>query len=156
AIAANLIATGSWWWLVAIVTVLDAVVAGRGLVPTQLGVWRFTKLTGDAPGGEIAALSLPGNGWWQSIYGPGALLLVLSALVIGVLAAMPAARRGESRVSVALSGLIGPALFATATVLGAPRVAGGSVSLEQQSTLLMAPYAVLAGLAGSVITAAMV
>jgi hypothetical protein len=154
AIAANLIATGSWWWLVAVVTVLDAVAGGRGLVPTQLGVWRFTKLTGAAPDGEVAALSLPGNGWWQSIYVPGAVLLVVSALVIGVLAAMPAARRGESRVSVALSGLMGPVLFAAATVLGAPRVSGASVSLEQQSALLIAPYAVLAGLAGSVITAA--
>jgi len=76
-------------------------------------------------------------------------LIVLSALVIGVLAAMPAARRGDSRVGVALSGLMGPALFATASVLGAPRL--GGAPLEQMSTLLVAPYAVIAGLAGSVI-----
>lgn len=151
AIAANIIATGSWWWLIAVVTVLDAVAAGRGLVPTQLGVWRFTALTGSAPDGEVDALGLPGDGWWHSIYVPGAVLIILSALVIGVLAAMPAARRGEARVGVALSGLIGPALFALASVLGAPRLGGAPV--EQLSTLLVAPYAVLAGLAGSVIAA---
>jgi hypothetical protein len=151
AVAANIIATGSWWWLIAVVSVLDAVAAGRGLVPTQLGVWRFTPLTGEAPSGEVAPLDLPGNGWWHSIYVPGAVLIVLSALVIGVLAAMPAARRGDGRVGVALSGLIGPGLFALASVLGAPRLGGAPV--EQLSTLLVAPYAVLAGLAGSVIAA---
>jgi hypothetical protein len=153
AVAANVIATGAWWWLVAVVTVLDAVAAGRGLVPTQLGVWRFTR-AGDPPSGEIAALGLPGDAWWHSIYVPGALLTVVSALLIGVLAALPAARRGDARVGVALSGLVGPGLFALASVLGAPRL--GGAPLEQMSALLVAPYAVLAGLAGSVIVAVVV
>jgi hypothetical protein len=151
AVAANIIATGSWWWLVAVVTVLDAVAAGRGLVPTQLGVWRFTGGSDDAPSGEIAALGLPGDAWWHSIYVPGAVLTIGSALLIGLLAAMPAARRGEARVGVALSGLTGPVLFAAASVLPAPRLGGAPV--EQLSALLVAPYAILAGLAGSVLSA---
>lgn len=150
AISANIIATASWWWLIAVVTVLDAVAAGRGLVPSQLGVWRFTR-TGGSTADQIEALRLPGDAWFHSLYVPGAVLTIGSALLIGVLAAMPAARRGENRVSIALSGLVGPALFATATVLGSPRLGGAPV--EQTSALLIAPYAVLAGLAGSVAVA---
>jgi len=150
AVAANLVATASWWWLVAVMTVIDAVAAGRGLAPTQLGVWRFTR--SDAPTDyEAVPLQLPGSGWWQSIYLPGAALTLGAAFVIGLLAALPAGRRGEARAAVALSGVVGPVLLAVASVLAAPRLGGAPA--EQVSALLVAPYAVLAGLAGSVLAA---
>ena len=150
AVAANLVATASWWWLVAVMTVIDAVAAGRGLAPTQLGVWRFTR--SDAPTDyEAVPLQLPGSGWWQSIYLPGAALTLGAAFIIGLLAALPAGRRGEARAAVALSGVVGPVLLAGASVLAAPRLGGAPA--EQVSALLVAPYAVLAGLAGSVLAA---
>jgi hypothetical protein len=152
AMAANLVATASWWWLVALVSVIDAAAAGRGTVTTQLGVWRFTDTpTGSAA--DVEPLGLPSESWWHSIYLPGAVLTVGAALVIGVLAALPAARRGESRVAVALSGLAGPALLAASGLLGTSSIAG--TPLEQASALLVGPYAVLAGLAGSCIAAAL-
>ncbi|NUT31470.1 MAG: hypothetical protein HOV79_00195 [Hamadaea sp.] len=150
AVAANLTATAGWWWLVAVVTVVDAVASGRGLIPTQLGVWRFTRID-DSQVGEAVAFDLPGTGWWQSIYLPGALFTLVAAFLLGVLAAVPAARRGESRASVALSGMAGPILMAAASLLAAPRLGGAPA--EQVSALLVAPYAVIAGLAGSVLIA---
>jgi hypothetical protein len=150
AVAANLVATAAWWWLVAIVTAIDSVAAGRGLAPTQLGVWRFTRVD-TATDFEAIPLELPGSGWWQSIYLPGAALMLGAAFVLGLLAAFPAARRGEARASVALSGVVGPVLLAAASVLAAPRLGGAPA--EQVSALLIAPYAVIAGLAGSVLAA---
>lgn len=150
AVAANLTATASWWWLVAVVTVVDSVASGRGLTPTQLGVWRFTRIDA-SPAAEAVALDLPGTGWWQSIYLPGALFTLAAAFILGLLAAVPAARRGESRAAVALSGMAGPILMAAASLLAAPRLGGAPA--EQVSALLVAPYAVIAGLAGSVLIA---
>ncbi|NUR71939.1 MAG: hypothetical protein HOU81_14055 [Hamadaea sp.] len=150
AAAANLIATASWWWLVAVLAVVDAVAGGRGLVPTQLGVWRFTQVE-SVSDVEAVALDLPGSGWWQSIYLPGAILMLGATFLIGLLAAWPAGRRGDSRAAVALSGVVGPVLLAAASVLAAPRLAGAPA--EQVSALLIAPYAVIAGLAGSVLAA---
>ncbi|MEV0267417.1 hypothetical protein AB0H43_01395 [Hamadaea sp. NPDC050747] len=150
AAAANLVATASWWWLVAVLAVVDAVAGGRGLAPTQLGVWRFTQVD-SVSDVEAVALDLPGSGWWQSIYLPGALLMLGSTFLLGLLAAWPAGRRGDARASVALSGVVGPVLLAAASVLAAPRLAGAPA--EQVSALLIAPYAVIAGLAGSVLAA---
>ncbi|MEV6970167.1 hypothetical protein AB0M47_34165 [Hamadaea sp. NPDC051192] len=150
AAAANLVATASWWWLVAVLAVVDAVAGGRGLAPTQLGVWRFTQVD-SVSDVEAVALDLPGSGWWQSIYLPGAVLTLGSTFLLGLLAAWPAGRRGDTRASVALSGVVGPVLLAAASVLAAPRLAGAPA--EQVSALLIAPYAVIAGLAGSVLAA---
>jgi hypothetical protein len=150
AAAANLVATASWWWLVAVLAVLDSVAGGRGLGPTQLGVWRFTQAD-PSPDFEAVPLDLPGSGWWQSIYLPGAVLTLGAAFLLGLLAAWPSGRRGDARASVALSGVVGPVLLATASVLAAPRLGGAPA--EQVSALLIAPYAVIAGLAGSVLAA---
>ncbi|WP_051366569.1 hypothetical protein [Hamadaea tsunoensis] len=149
--AANLIATGVWWWLVAVVTVLDSVAGGTGLVPTQLGVWRFAGLGRASADGELSALAMPGESWWHAIYLPGMALTLAAAFVIGLLAAVPAARRGEARVAVALSGAAGPLLLAVAMVLAAPRLGGAPV--EQLSALLVAPYTVVAGVLGSIVAA---
>jgi hypothetical protein len=71
------------------------------------------------------------------------------ALVIGGLAAWPAGRRGDNRVGVAISGAAGPLLVAAAYFLAAP-----SLGDQRLSAFVMAPYAVLSGLAGSVIVSA--
>ncbi|GFJ90536.1 hypothetical protein [Phytohabitans rumicis] len=112
AVAANVIATVSWLWLLAVVAVIDGVASGRGLGTAQLGVW---QLTSDAD-----------RFWFRNIYLPGAALTLGSALVIGALAAWPAVRRSDSRVGTAVSGGIGPLLVAAAYILAA-RGSSGSV-----------------------------
>ncbi len=78
-----------------------------------------------------------------------------SALLIGALAAWPASRRGDSRVGVAVSGAFGPLVVAAAYFLAAPKLVGVQAD-EQLSAYLIAPYAVVAGLAGSVLLVALV
>jgi hypothetical protein len=138
AVATNVIATVGWLWLLAVVAVIDGVVDGRGLATAQLGVWQFT----DNSEGY----------WFRNLYLPGVALSLGSALIIGALAGLPAARRGDGRVGIAVSGAVGPLLVAAAYFLAAPRLVG--VRAEQLSAYLVAPYAVIAGLAGSVLITA--
>ncbi len=140
AAATNLIATSGWLWLLAVVSVVDGVIAGRGLTTAQLGIWQISADRG---------------AFWirDYFYWPGALLSVLSALVIGVLAARRAARAAEVRVGAAASGAAGPLLVALAYLLAVPRLAG--IAAEQLSAHLIAPYAVIAGVGGSMLTAAL-
>ena len=89
---------------------------------------------------------------WRDYYVPGALLMLGAALLIGGLAAFPAANRGDGRVGVAISGAVGPLIVAVAYVLTAP--SSDTAPVEQISAYLTAPYTVLAGLAGSILVAA--
>ncbi|MFI2405552.1 hypothetical protein [Micromonospora chersina] len=135
AAAVNLVATTGWLWLLAVVSVLDGVLSGRGLTTAQLGIW------------QISADS--GRFWIRDyFYWPGALLSLGSALLIGILAA-----RGARRVGAAASGAAGPLLVALAYLLAVPRLAG--IAAEQVSAHLIAPYAVIAGIGGSVLVAAL-
>ncbi len=134
-IAYNIILTSGWMWLLATVATADALAGGGQLRVAQLGVWQVTS-----------------NGpWFHSIYLPGAALAAGSAIAIGVCAAWVAASRGAGRIGVALSGAAGPAVVATAYLLAAPVLV--NVRPEQLSAHLVAPYAVLAGLVGSVCVA---
>jgi hypothetical protein len=136
AIAANIIASSAWLWLLAVIAVVDVVRADGNLATAaQLGTWQFTDAT-----------------WIRGMVNlPGALLMLAIALVIGALAAWPAGRRGDNRVGVAVSGAAGPLLVALAYFLAAPAVGERD---QQLSAFVIAPYAVLAGLAGSVIVSA--
>ncbi|MGC1210460.1 MAG: hypothetical protein WA890_04215, partial [Micromonospora sp.] len=140
AAATNLIATVAWLWLLAVVSVVDGVLSGRGLTSAQLGIW------------QISANS---DRFWirDYFYWPGALLATGSALVIGALAARRTARLPERRVGAAASGAAGPLLVAMAYLLAVPRLA--AIAPEQVSAHLIAPYAVITGLAGSVLMAAL-
>nr|MDT0662763.1 hypothetical protein [Micromonospora sp. DSM 115978] len=138
AVSTNIIATAGWLWLLAVVAVISGVAAGRGLATAQLGVWQIT-----ADGGRF---------WFRDyFYWPGATLALGSALLIGALAARSAARSARTRVGAAVSGGVGPLLVALAYFLAAPRLVG--IGAEQLSAHLMAPYAVIAGLAGSALVA---
>jgi hypothetical protein len=139
AVAANVIATVGWLWVLAVLAVVDGVAAGRELSSAQLGLWLFTDTT-------------PGF-WFRNLYWPGVALSLGAAFAIGALAAWPAARRNSSRVGVAVSGVVGPLLLTAAYFLAAPRPTG--VPAEQLSAYLIAPYMVIAGLAGSVLTSAL-
>ncbi|WP_370518255.1 hypothetical protein [Micromonospora sp. AMSO31t] len=140
AAATNLIATTGWLWLLAVVSVVDGVLSGRGLTTAQLGIW------------QISADS--GRFWIRDyFYWPGALLSLGSALLIGVLAARRAVRAPERRVGAAASGAAGPLLVALAYLLAVPRLAG--IAAEQVSAHLIAPYAVIAGIGGSALVAAL-
>ncbi|WP_405115016.1 hypothetical protein OG559_11480 [Micromonospora sp. NBC_01405] len=138
AAAAGVIATVGWLWLLAMVAVADGVFSGRGLTTAQLGIW---QLSADRPGFWI-------RDWF---YWPGALLALGSALLIGALAARRTARSPEHRLGAAASGAAGPLLVALAYLLAVPGLA--TIGREQVSAHLVAPYAVLAGLAGSMLTA---
>ena len=133
AAAANVLITASWLWLLAIATVIDGVLVGRGLGTAPLGVWPF--------GGDT---------YFRSTFSlPGALLMLGVALVIGVGAAWRAAVRGDSRIGTSLSGALGPLLVAVAYFLTVPRLVG--LDDPQFSAYLLAPYALIAGLTGSVL-----
>ncbi|MGC4808392.1 hypothetical protein [Micromonospora sp. DT233] len=140
AAAANVIATIGWLWLLAVVAVVDGVLSGRGLTTAQLGIW---QLSGDR------------SGFWLQdwFYWPGALLALASALLIGALAARRAARSPQHRLGAAASGAAGPLLVALAYLLATPGLA--DIGRAQVSAHLVAPYAVVAGLAGSMLTAAL-
>lgn len=138
AVAANLLGTVGWLWALAVIAVIDDVLAGRGLVSAQLGVWQPTS------DGERL--------WFRDyFYWPGAALSLGSALLIGMFAARSAARRPTARVGTAVSGVSGPLLVAVAYFLAAPGLVG--IRSEQLSAHLLAPYAVIAGLAGSALVA---
>ncbi len=135
-IAANLVASAAWVWGLAAVSVIDAVRSNRTVGTAQLAAWQFTE-----------------RGWFrETLYMPGALLMLAGALLVGVFAALPADRREESRVAIAISGALGPLLVAAAYFLAVPKL---TVRTEQLSAYLFAPYAVLAGVAGSVLVAAL-
>ncbi|SCG79480.1 hypothetical protein GA0070609_5913 [Micromonospora echinaurantiaca] len=140
AAAANVIATIAWLWLLAVVAVVDGVLAGRGLTSAQLGIWQ---------------LSADDGRYWirDYLYWPGAVLSLGSALVIGALAARSAARHPDHRVGAVASGAAGPLLVAVAYFLAVPRVT--AISPEQVSAHLIAPYAVIVGVGGSALVAAL-
>ncbi|GAA2368406.1 hypothetical protein GCM10010170_068310 [Dactylosporangium salmoneum] len=136
AVAANIIASSAWLWTLAVVAVADVVRAdGNTATAAQLGTWQFTDAT-----------------WVRGMVNlPGALLMLVIALLIGALAAWPAGRRGDNRVGVAVSGLAGPLLVAIAYLLAVPALGEHD---QHMSAFVIAPYAMLAGLAGSVIVSA--
>ena len=136
AFAANVIASTAWIGTLAVVAVADTVHRGGELAGSaQLATWQFTDAT-----------------WVRGMVNlPGALLMLAIALVIGGLAAWPAGRRGDNRVGVAISGAAGPLLVAAAYFLAAP---GLGQHDQHLSSFVMAPYAVLVGLGGSVLVAA--
>jgi hypothetical protein len=133
AVATNVVATAAFGWAVAVL----ARATGDGPDEViQLGIWRFTEQ------GPI----------WHSFYIPGALLMLGGALLIGGLAAFPAAGRGAGRFGVTMSGLAGPAVLAASYAFAAPRP--GHATFEQLSAFYTTPYMVVAGLVGSGLVAA--
>jgi len=86
--------------------------------------------------------------WWGS--GPASYLLLVPPLAIAVLVALRAARAGQRRALVALSGAAGPVLVLIAYRLGGP---GTGDHVAQLLPYLVAHLAVPVGLAGSVLVA---
>ncbi|WP_422737597.1 hypothetical protein ACN263_30240 [Micromonospora sp. WMMD729] len=137
-VAVNITATAAWLWLLAVVSVVDGVRVGRGLTGAQLGTWQLDP--------DHARYWIGGQIYW-----PGALLALVPALLIGALAARGAVRPGGHRVGAAASGAAGPLLVALAYLTTVPRWAAPGPA--QFSTQLIAPYAVIAGVGGSILVA---
>jgi hypothetical protein len=135
-VAANLIATAAWLWSLAVCAVVASVCWHRPSA-TYLSSWQFA-----APNAVDA--------WYGTIFWPSAVLTLLAAFIVGVIGALPAARRGDLGVGTASSGAVGPLLVASAFLALAPQLTTAAGPLE--SAYLIAPYAVLAGLAGSALT----
>ncbi|BAL85254.1 hypothetical protein AMIS_340 [Actinoplanes missouriensis 431] len=136
-VAANLIGTALWLWTLAVAGVITELVTGRDIA-TYLTSWQFVE--------SVSPIRYGG------IYWPSALLTLTAAFVIGMIAAWPAARRGETGLGTAVSGAVGPLLVAFSFLVLAAALTTATGPL--QSAYLIAPYAVLAGLAGSALTAA--
>ncbi len=138
-VAANLIFTAAWLWALAITAIVVELTTDRPSA-TYLTSLQFSEATA--------------GGRYGTIYWPSSLLTLTAAFVIGILAALPASRRGELTLGTATSGAVGPLLVAVSFLILSPRLTGALGQLE--SAYLMAPYAVLAGLAGSATTVAIV
>lgn len=133
AVAANLIATAGWLWLLAVVAVSQAVATGQELSDVPLGFWHL-----DA-----------GEYWFRNVLFPDAGITLAAALVIGALAALPAARRGDHPVGVVASGAASPLLLVVAYLVAQPDLTGASAT--ELSRHLAVPYLVAVGLAGSLL-----
>ena len=131
-VATNLIATSAYLWALASIAIVVELTGGRPAA-TYLTSWQFAPIAEDQRYGTI--------------YWPSALITLAAAFLLGALAAWPAARRGNLGVGTAASGAVGPVLVGAAFLLLAPQLTGALGQL--QSAYLIAPYAVLAGLAGS-------
>ncbi|MFC3744364.1 Hansenula MRAKII killer toxin-resistant protein 1 [Paractinoplanes deccanensis] len=136
-VAVNLIATTVWLWALAIAAVIVDLATTRTSA-TYLTSWQFA---------EVAS-----TGRYGTIYWPSALMTLTAAFLIGALAAAPATRRGDLGAAAATSGAAGPLLVAFAFLALAPRLTGALGPIE--SAYLIAPYAVLTGLAGSALVVA--
>lgn len=145
AVAANLIATSAWLWLLAVVTVVDGVLAGRDWDRVPLAFWVFTE----ADPGQRWGITAGGDHWFGNIFLPDAGLAAAAALVIGALAALPAARRGDGPVGVAVSGAVGPLVVAAGYLLAQPDLVGAEV--VDISRHLVVPYLIVTGLVGSLL-----
>jgi hypothetical protein len=131
-VAANLIGTACWLWALAIAAIVVELSAHRTSA-TYLTSWQFAEAVEGFRYGSI--------NW------PSGLLTLAAAFLVGLVAAAPAARRGDLGVGATISGAVGPLLVAAAFLALAPQLSGSLGPLE--SAYLIAPYAVLAGLAGS-------
>jgi len=130
-VAANLIATSAWLWALAITAIVVELVLGRDTA-TYLTSWQFVETSTTRYG---------------VIYWPSALLTLAAAFAIGIIAVVPAVRRGDVGLGAAISGSVGPLLVAVSFLALSPRLTGTPGPIE--SAYLIAPYAVLSGLAGS-------
>ncbi|MEO3815031.1 hypothetical protein [Plantactinospora sp. B24E8] len=140
AVAGNVLGTSAWIWSLAVAAVVHDVLSDGGPLTARLGVWQTT--TDD------------GRDWLRDpLPWPAITLALGSALLIGVLAGRSAARRPATRVGAAISGMAGPALVAAGYFGVAPRLADADSA--QVSAHLIAPYAVVAGVAGSALVAAL-
>ncbi|MBN1172778.1 MAG: hypothetical protein JXA67_11440 [Micromonosporaceae bacterium] len=135
-IATNVIATAAWLWVLAAAAVAHGLQIGATAGSAQLATWQFSEAR-----------------WVRGMVNlPGALLMLGAALLIGVAASWKAGREGDHRGGVAVSGAIGPLLVAAAYFLAVP---GLNTEDQQLSAYVTAPYAVIAGLAGSVLVSAL-
>ncbi|MGH3645844.1 MAG: hypothetical protein ACRDTM_01490 [Micromonosporaceae bacterium] len=131
-LAWNAIATTGWLWLVALISVVVALITGTEPDATRLGIWSI---------GE----SSPG---WFLVMAP----MLLAALALGAGIAWLAKQQGLNRVAVAVCGAPGPLLLAVAYLVAGPGTRPETG--EQFLPYLAAPYAVLTGLLGSLLVSA--
>ncbi|MEV6342107.1 Hansenula MRAKII killer toxin-resistant protein 1 [Actinoplanes sp. NPDC051851] len=137
-VATNLLGTAAWLWALAVAAVAAGLITGRSTAayPTS---WQFAET--DSPVR------------YGGIYWPSAALTLFAAFVIGLIAVWPAVRRGDLGLGSATSGAVGPLLVAISFLALAPQLTEALGPL--QSAYLIAPYAVLAGLAGSAMMVAL-
>lgn len=127
----NALAAVAWLWVLALVAVGAALRDSTNPDGLQLAVW----------GGPGRA-----TGWTPTL-----VPMLVSAAVIGIAAGVAARRTGASKLVTATCGAPGPLLVATAYLVAGP---GAGDRGPQFFPYLAAPYAVLAGLLGSLLVVA--
>ncbi|HLU33928.1 MAG TPA: hypothetical protein VKZ74_07970, partial [Natronosporangium sp.] len=133
AAATNLIATAAWLWLLAAASVTEHLLNGRDWDRVPLGFW---DLDLDQP-------------MFRSIQVIDAAICLGSALLVGLIAALPAARRHDHPAGVVVSGVTGPLVLSLAYLLAQPDLTtAGATDLSRN---VLVPYAVVTGLAGSLL-----
>lgn len=127
----NTLATTGVLWAVAFGSVLVSL--GRGEPPdsVRLAVWSYAETPG-----------------WFAVMAP----MLVAALAVGAGLALLAKRQGHSRVAVAVCGAPGPLVVAIAYLVAGP--GSRPETGEQFLPYLAVPYAVLTGLLGSLLVAA--
>lgn len=128
----NALGAVGWLWVLALVAVGAAVRDGSNPDGLRLAVW----------GGPGEA-----TGWTPTL-----VVMVAAAALIGIATAVAARRSGASRLVVATCGAPGPLLVATAYLVAGPGEWGERG--PQFFPYVAAPYAVLAGLVGSLLVIA--
>jgi hypothetical protein len=117
AIAANVAATSTWVWLVALVSAVSMAIAGTPAHGITLGV-----INSPHP--------LPHRTWWS---GPG--LMIIMAGLLGLVTATVARWRRGDRLGVALSGLAGPMMITAAYLIAGPGINGEGDPARMTSSL---------------------
>ncbi len=131
AVATNVLATAGWVWALAVATVTRGALAGRDPAPVPLAYMESGPV-----GPWLRGVSLTDSG-----------VALAAVLLVGLLAALPAARRLDHPVGVVTSGAAGPALLVVAYLLAQPDLTtAGALELSRQ---LAVPYLALVGLVGS-------
>lgn len=133
AAATNLIATAAWLWLLAAASVTEHLLNGRDWDRVPLGFW---DLDLDQPA-------------FRSIQLIDAAICLGAALLVGVIAALPAARRHDHPAGVVVSGVTGPLVLSLAYLLAQPDLTTATATDLSRNVLV--PYAVVTGLAGSLL-----
>src|SRR5690606_18823175 len=131
--ATNLIATAAWLWLLAAASVTEHLLNGRDWDRVPLGFW---DLDLDQP-------------MFRSIQVIDAAICLGSALLVGLIAALPAARRHDHPAGVVVSGVTGPLVLSLAYLLAQPDLT--TATATDLSRNVIVPYAVVTGLAGSLL-----
>jgi hypothetical protein len=135
-VAVNLVVTIGWVWFLGVVAVTVTVATGGDAAGALPGFWSVDPASG-----------------WPVVAGHAYRFAGGVAVLAALAAGLVAGRAGGPRTGTVVSGTAGPLLVAAGHLITAPALA--DMRPVQVAAQLVAPYAALAGLAGSAVVAAL-